>query len=229
MNIRSNNSKGFVATGVVALVASITAAISILVTSGSADAADNHRVTDSGVYKFEDGSMVDPSTASASLVRTKSGVTAVLNTADLDPKTTYTMWWVIFNDPQECENPVPGLTTCGENDLLLFGGKPEINSSVLFASGNVIGGTGFGSFGAHLQEHFLPKGNGQVAWGPGLVDSKKAEVHLVLRSHGPAIPEIEREQISTFGGGCTEETDPSETGPVGPFACIDQQFAVFVP
>ena len=43
------------------------------------------------------------------------------------------------------------------------------------------------------------------------------------------IPEIEEAQITTFGGACTAETDPTGTGPVGPYECFDQQFAVHLP
>ena len=211
--------------GIVAVAAVIAA---VAVSNSGVDAAGNgNKLTHSGVYKFADGSAVDG--GSATLVRTKSGVTAIINADDLDSDTTYTLWWVIFNNPRECENPVEGLTNCGEADLLLFGGDAAIDSSVLYAAGNVTGGTGLASFGAHLEEGFLPTGNGQVAWGPGLVEANKAEVHLVIRSHGPVQPELEVEQISSFGAGCTAETDPSGTGPEGPFACVDQQFAVFVP
>ncbi|MEX0761238.1 MAG: hypothetical protein WD333_02180 [Dehalococcoidia bacterium] len=223
----SGTTKWYVATGFVAIAAVVGVALVTALGGGTAEAAGDNKVTHSNVYRFADGSEVE--SAKATLVRSKSGVTTTLNTDQLDANTGYTMWWVIFNDPRECENPIPGLTTCGESDLLLFGGKPEINSSVLFAAGNVVGGTGLVSFGAYLEEGVLPTGNGQVTWGPGLVDAKRAEIHLVVRSHGPVVPDIEEAQISSFGGGCTEETDPSGTGPAGSFACVDHQFAVFVP
>lgn len=218
---------GFAGLATIAVVVGIFALVATL--TGTADAAgEDKNISRSSVYKFEDGSAV--ASSSASLTRSKNAISASLDTGELsEDGTTYTLWWVIFNNPQECENGVPGLTTCGENDLLVFGGKPEINSSALFAAGNVIGNTGLLNFGSHLEEGELPGGDGQVVWGPGLIDSKKAEVHLVVRSHGPVQAGIEVEQITTFGGGCTSETDPTGIGPIGNFECFDQQFAAFVP
>lgn len=212
--------------GIAAIAGILLLVTSLIDSAGAAGAVGN--VTQSSVYRFEDGSAV--ASSSATLNRSESSITTSLSTGELsEGGTTYTLWWVIFNNPAECEHGMPGLSTCGEADLLLFGGKPEISSSVFFAAGNVIGNTGNLNFGAHLQEGELPSGPGQVAWGPGLVDASTAEVHLVVRSHGPVQPGIEAEQITTFGGGCTSETDPTVTGPEGDFDCFDQQFTVFVP
>jgi hypothetical protein len=61
---------------------------------------------------------------------------------------------------------------------------------------------------------------------PGLIDASKAEVHLVVRTHGGPIHGHVHEQLTTFGGGCTPETGGDlEYGN----ECIDQQFAIHVP
>jgi hypothetical protein len=70
---------------------------------------------------------------------------------------------------------------------------------------------------------------GQLVFGSGLTDAKKAEVHLVVRDHGPALPGMIEPQVTTFGGGCTPETEPTGVGPFGPNACTDVQFAAHVP
>jgi hypothetical protein len=110
---------GYASLATIAVVIGIVALVATL--SGTADASGaDKNVSHSSVYKFEDGSPV--ASSSAFLTRSKNAVSASLNTDQLSQGgTTYTLWWVIFNNPGECENGVPGLTTCGENDLLLFG------------------------------------------------------------------------------------------------------------
>lgn len=197
--------------------------------SGEAQASERDRwASTSNVYKFEDGSAV--AGAEATLSRTRDGVTTTLNTDELKAGHAYTMWWVVFNNPKECEFGMPGLTTCGEGDV--FGapfGETKVKVSVQFAAGNIVGGTGMVSLGARLQEYTIPSGHGQLVFGSGLKDSRKAEIHLVVRDHGPVVAGMEELQITSFGAACTLESDPSETGPVGAYTCVDEQFAVFVP
>ncbi len=184
--------------------------------------------TDSSLYRFSDTSVVEG--ALSTLVRTDDGLHATIQTGDLEPGHAYTMWWVIFNNPEQCQHGMPGLSNCGEGDV--FGepfGETAVRVSVQYGAGNVIGETGQGNFGAHLNENELPTDVGQVVFGSGLFDNNKAEVHLVVRDHGPAVPGMEYAQITTFGGACTSETDPSQVGPMGPNACVDQQFAIFMP
>ena len=45
---------------------------------------------------------------------------------------------------------------------------------------------------------------------PGLIDPHGAEVHLVLRSHGPAVSGMLADQIGSFEGGCAVFLDPPE-------------------
>jgi len=56
-----------------------------------------------------------------------------------------------------------------------------------------------------------------------------AEVHIVLRSHGPAIPGIIDEQISTFEGGCIIFFDPFTEIPDDVGECGDIEFAIHPP
>ena len=74
---------------------------------------------------------------------------------------------------------------------------------------------------AFFQGH-LPIGDpSEDLMGRGLQDSMAAEVHLVVRTHGPAVPGQVDEMINTFNGGCSD-TFPNEP-------CQDLQFAVFAP
>jgi hypothetical protein len=185
-------------------------------------------VTSSSTYQMTDASMV--SGGSSTLVRTKEAISASLQTSDLEPGNVYTMWWVIFNNPEKCEHPISGITSCGEGDVL---GQPlgetPVQVSVQYAAGNIVGETGTVNFGAYLQEGELPEQPGQLVFGPGLINAKKAEVHLVVRDHGPAITGMVEDQLTTFGGGCTAETDPTGVGPIGPNECADVQFAAHMP
>ncbi len=175
--------------------------------SAQSSLADPAQIDESEVGRFADGSLVDG--ASSMLVRTDDGVTMTIHTSDLEPGAAYTVWWVIFNDPAMCSDGV-----CGMNDLLPFGGSPAVMSSVVRATGHVIGNNGVGDFAAHLEE-----GNplGQVLFGPGLLDARGAEIHLVVRSHGQPIPGLVDEQISMFNGGCKVNT------------CTDVQFTIHQP
>lgn len=154
-----------------------------------------------GVFDFDTGSPIE--NASAILQRSPDGVEFAVETTL--PEGTYTVWWVAFNSPEFC---VDG---CGLDDLEI----PEVNASIFWATGEVIDDGETGIFSAQLLENTLPGKFDQVLFGDGLLDSFEAEIHLVVRSHGPAIPGLEEEQITTFNGGCP----PNE--------CVDVQFSVF--
>ena len=139
----------------------------------------------------------------ATLHRKEDGVELNLDTKL--PEGAYTLWWVIFNNPEFC---VDG---CDVGDLEI----PEANASVFWATGEVVGDDGMGSFSAELLEGTLPTGEDQVLFGDGLINSFSAEIHPIVRTHGPVIPGQEEVQTSTFNGGCPPE------------GCQDIQFALF--
>jgi hypothetical protein len=160
------------------------------------------------VIDFNTGVSIDSGVAVSNLVRTNHGVSMTLDTNGLEPG-AYTNWFVIFNHPENC-----GTFPCGESDVDPTDAN-GVGSSVLFATGNVVGSSGIGGFAAHLSE-----GNTKGAlFGPGLLDARAAEVHLVVRYHGPMIPTLMPAQINSVGGGCG----------FGLFACVDVQAAVHVP
>lgn len=126
--------------------------------------------------------------SSSLLVRNDSGATMTIHTSALAPG-AYTAWWAVFNNPGACVGP------CDLPDLL---GNPAVQPSLLFGSGHVIGTSGIGNFGS-----WLGKGDTSGArFGPGLLYPRTAEIHVVVRSHGPAIPELLSEQLHSFNGGC---------------------------
>jgi len=147
-----------------------------------------------------------------------------LHTTGLPPG-AYTIWYVIFNDPSSCSEG------CGENDLLL----PK--TGVVWATGKVVGENGIGNFRDKLyvgerrdpgtQEAVL----GEALESP-LYDPKGAEVHLIVKYHGPASddPHVLYEQTHTILGSCGPE-DGANSFDAGDFGiqCFDPQAAIFFP
>lgn len=165
------------------------------------------QVSTSSLSRFSDRSTVDG--ASSTLIRNDAGITMTIITSDLVPGDAYTIWWVIFNNPEYCA--IPG--ACAGGDLAPRGGDPAIQSSVAYGTGHVVSGTGVAGFAAHR----VPGDMTGVRFGPGLISPKKAEVHLVVRTHGQPIPGMVDEQIGSLNGGCPPNT------------CEDHQFAIHIP
>jgi hypothetical protein len=136
---------------------------------------------------------------SSQLVRNDNGVNMTIHTNGLTPGTATTVWWVVFNHPTLCSHG-DGRLRCGLGDLFV----PAVAASVQFAAGHVIGADGGGNFGSYLSEG--DTSGCATPGGPlpcnGLLDARTADVHLVVRTHGDAIPGLVSEQISSFNGGC---------------------------
>jgi hypothetical protein len=124
-------------------------------------------------------------------------------TTSLEAGHAYTIWAVIFNLPKDC---VDG---CNADDLNLS------SSSVIWSGiGFVADEDGEAGFKTRLKEGSFP---GEILLGAGLTDAATAEIHLVVRGHGPAAlddPGMLEAQTSTFMGGCEAHE------------CVDVQFAV---
>lgn len=157
------------------------------------------------VHTTPDGFLLGPAVpgAYARLVRNKNGLTTNVHTSVMSGPGAYTVWWVIFNDPESCEFY---LCTFDEPDL------------VVNATGKIVPSGGFANFSAWLG-HGGPY-SGEIIFGeaePGLTNPEGALITLVVRYHGPAIPGMIPEQLTTFLGGC----------PGGGAPCVDEQLVVF--
>src|SRR6266540_2067766 len=64
--------------------------------------------------------------ASSTLVRNSSGASMTLQTSGLGAGTAATVWWVIFNNPENCVGP------CSDDDKF----RVAVNASVLYAAGH---------------------------------------------------------------------------------------------
>ncbi len=133
----------------------------------------------------------------STLHRNSNGITVNYKAINLIPGHAYTLWWVIWNNPENCM--VPG--ACSDGDF----GDPDVQVELMYATGHVVGGSGKGNFSAHLNENdasgTINPLFGLPSYG-GLLDAEKAEVHMVVRSHGPKVPGIVNEQIGSYLGGC---------------------------
>lgn len=180
----------------------------------------------STVHRFADGSEVEG--AWATISRTNAGVVGTMHTSDLTPEDVVTMWWVVFNVPQNCSD------ACGDDDIFVVDENGELvigengaelnveqieaaQISVIGATGNVIGENGEGHFSAVLSIGENPN----VVFGPSLMYPMSAEIHYVLRTHGPVNSDTLDEQIIFINGGCEAEWPNTP--------CQDVQFAVNQP
>ena len=161
--------------------------------------------------------------AEATLVTTPAGAAMALRSSGFTPGHAVTVWWVVITEPTLCEG-VP----CSGNDVLK---RTEIVSPVVtFADGTVVDADGAVSFTGLLASGSVP-GN----WfGNRFDDPTTAEVHLVLNDHGPLIPEIAASMLTSYRGGCRDDSLPDAfpatakaDGVPGPNTCRLLQHAIF--
>ena len=170
----------------------------------------------SPVYTFE--GMIE--VGSSVLRRSAESISVSYSTSDLTPRHTYTLWWVVFDEPQNCtpDESDPLTPVCNEDDVFgPMGGAPDYAKvSVLWAGdGAVASDWGRKNFRGTLARYDASNS----IFGDGLDNPETAEIHQVLRTHGPAIPGLVREQITTFNGGC-DPGQPNEG------ECYDIQFSI---
>jgi len=145
--------------------------------------------------------------AGASLSRNNDGVFGTISTSGLTPGHVVTLWWAIFNNPENCATP-----GCAPSDL----NNPDVNGSVQYGGGAIVGAGGRADFSGYLAVgdntgfEILPPFPNMPNPSPGIVNAKRAEIHLVIRTHGAASadPGILNQQLTTFTGGCAGMPSP---------------------
>ena len=133
-----------------------------------------HQSADTYTFGLED-------VGESSAVRTDTGISVSVSADGLDPG-VYTMWWVVWNNPEECLDA----WACLEHDF----GDPDIQVAVGYAGGVVVGSNGKAHVSAHLSEGETLAGFPDeygITPASSLADSRHAEVHVVLRDHGDPI------------------------------------------
>lgn len=187
---------------VVTRAAVVGAALAVVVAL-PASARSGHVAT---VNRFMDGSPI--AGAWSTLQTSEQGAKMTLQTSELGSGHSVTVWWVIFNEPENCKNPHDGFA-CGPADLPVFGGDDSALTSVVYAAGHQIGRSGRGTFSGSL----ATGDTSGALFGPGLVNPTTAEIHLVVRDHGELSPQQRAEGIHNLG-------------PCNP--CADVQFSAHV-
>lgn len=144
----------------------------------------------------------------ATLVRNNRGVELNLVSTSFEPNALYTVWWVIFNKPHKCATP----NQCMGPDLFV----PAVKGVVRWAAAYTTDSGGIGSVTAHLGEGDI-SADTPPPWmesNLGLKNAKRAEIHVVTRTHGTQLGDG-YDQLFNYLGGCDMN------------ACLDDQFAVF--
>jgi len=192
---------------------------------------ENHR----RYFSFSKADVINPilglTTGKSKLIRGRKGIYSRYRSNNLTPGHAYTLWWVIWNRPGNCAIP----EECADTDFP----NPNVEVEVLFAgSGRVIGRNGKGTFYGRLKTGDDSESVNHLFGLPPAGGLQKgntfpAEVHLVLRSHGPAIPEIVDEQIGGYLGGCPQSPPygflPFTEIPDAVGECGDIEFSIHAP
>lgn len=169
------------------------------------------------VMDFSDGEEVF---GNARLTRTDSGVGYNLRTTGLEKGHATSIWWVIFNHPEHCEAG-HGAAACAMPDLF----DEDVNAAVQAGGGNSVGQSGRSSYAGHLSIGETTNEHPLFLDGPGLINPRGAEIHLVVRTHGPVIEGQNHAMYNSYEVGCTPET--SFDAGDGPNECADVQATVF--
>jgi hypothetical protein len=175
------------------------------------------------------------------IVRTDSGISGNIsvhlgNESGSAKGLAITLWLVIFNNPGECAVPY----ACSDPDFA----NPDVMIDVVYGGGNVVGASEKATIGFHYK---AGENSGSIAdlFGLftdedgnsfGLIYPRAAEVHYVIRFHGPVDPAEMPDQIQSYGGGCVAFAPygwpfPSNSGDLylGPGDCQDVIFAINPP
>lgn len=177
------------------LIAVAVAVLSLTLGMGAALATPAARSTRPVFWTWDPTTPIGTST----LVRTDGGISATFHSSGLPAGHAVTMWFVVFNEPEACF-----ATPCGLPDLLF---NEDAEGDFLVGAGKVIGGSGSGDFGGHLQVGDV-RGSafpeiGMAERSVGLTNPRGAQVGLLLHSHGPKVPgQLLASQLSSFTGGC---------------------------
>jgi hypothetical protein len=151
------------------------------------------------------------------LLRDETSVELRAEFSGLDASATYTLWWIIFNNPEECTTgAAPAL--CGEGDLNPDRdgeGVNPVDRGVRNASGFITSPGGTANTRARLKEGPSPTGPAMAGFGQ-LNDSVGAEIHIVVQSHGAPLVGSVTGQMTVPDSGCNP-------------ACADQFGIIFLP
>ena len=171
----------------------------------------------------------------STIERTADSVTTTFESTGMEPG-TWSQWTIFYNHPENCKHPMfgPGgkqISACSWSDRKSEG----VERKPGYASGLVVDAGGVGKFSStrKMNDDSYP---GTPPPGmpakfplccPVLTNPLGAEVHVLMRYHGPVVPGLVEAQIGSWGGGCNNQYNgfPARGTP-GDFNCYDPTFAV---
>lgn len=159
----------------------------------------------------------------STLLRHPDWVQYTLHTTGL-PEGAYTVWIVTINEPANCAG-----SPCSLDDVF---GIPAVDASVFWSSGGLVQANGVGNFRGRVYRGVVPQGDDQIVLpGSGLTDPYGAEIHLVVKYHGPTSddPDVRYEQTHTLLGSCLVGANAIDFGPPFGVHCFDPQAAIHQP
>jgi len=176
---------------------------------GSASAAPPDKDANEAYWWWGD------SAGTSRIVRTDNGVGGNIkvhlgNDSGSAKGLAITLWIVIFNNPDIC---VYGPGFCGDDADFA---NPDVMPDVVYGGGNVVGASEKARIGFHYKAGNNAGSIADLFGLPldadgnsfGLIYPRSAEVHYVIRLHGPKNPAAMPEQIQSYGGGCTTGFPP---------------------
>lgn len=153
----------------------------------------------------------------STLTRTATGATATMDLAEIRPRNAFTLWWVVFNNPEACSaNPCPPEA---------FGNEETGPSFFSAGGGRVSDEFGHVRLEAGIAAGAAPEG---VSAGDGLTAPSTAEVQLVVRDHGSAEILAEAGMLEAAlsglftGVGFNEDGEPVAQDEACPFTVTDR-------
>ena len=163
--------------------------------------------------------------AGGTVIVSDDGMKVKIRATGLVPGHVYTLWVAYFNDSSKC------IDGCNGPDFAAAGG------GVLGLAGRIGGGNGQATLIGHLENGAgadyvgspPPPPFAFAPYDPG----PNNEFHLVIKSHGPRIPGLVHDQLTTYGGGCEVNVGPfpGQVGdfpvPSAPGECGEIQLYVF--
>ena len=125
--------------------------------------------------------------AEARMMRHDTGVFVSFDTQGLTPGHVNTLWFVVINDPAQCETPF----ACTSKDVLKR--TDVVKSDVTYGGGVVAAPDGSARFAWHQAEGDMADG-----WfTDGMIEADNAEIHLVINDHGPLFEGREFEMLNS--------------------------------
>jgi len=182
-------------------LAAMTTAVFIYAADAQSERSGNVKTSIAKVTAFGTSTVIPA--AGSTVTRNNAAAYWNISTSSLPQGEVVTLWVAIFNYPFYCDQTAPG---CEPSDL----NNPMVDGSLQYGGGAVVGANGRADFSGYLAVgdntgfFILPPFPNMPNPAPGLVNTKGADIHFVIRKHGQASsdPATLQAQLSSFTGGC---------------------------